>query len=171
MEKKKSKKKIIIIVAVVVVLLAIFGALGGKDDKKSDSKLAPTEEKKENKEEKDDTLVTTWTTKTGQECKVYTEAPLDYRAAAKKTIEDLAPDADVEKLNGKDGWSFSLYDDGMAQISTPSIYRNGYEYGSTIMMNFKDDSHTDYEVHYLKIGPDTLRDDGTFVKDDYAEAE
>ena len=125
MEKKKSKKQIIIIVAVVVVLLAIFGALGGKDDKKSDNKPATTEEKKENKEEKDDTLVTTWTTKTGQECKVYTEAPLDYRAAAKKTIEDLAPDADVEKLNGKEGWSFSLYDDGMAQIFHTPLFRSG----------------------------------------------
>ena len=168
MNQKKSKKKIIIIAAVVVVLVAVFASLGGNDDKKSDSKpAASSDSKKEDK--KDDTLVTTWKTKAGQECKVYTEAPLDYRAAVIKTINELVPDANTDKLNSKEGWSFSLYDDGMAQISTPSIYLNGYEYGSTVMMKFKDDSHTDYSVHYLKVGPETYRDDGSINAEAYAE--
>lgn len=159
-----KKKKLIIGAVIVVVLIALFASLGGGDDSKKDSKPAATEEKK-------DDSVATWKTKTGQTCKVYEEAPLDYRAATIKTIEDLVPDADTTNLNSTKGWIYSEYEDGMVEMDTPEVNVNGNDYGCHIMMKFKDDSHTDYSVHYLKVGPDLLRDDGTYDKEDYAEAE
>lgn len=146
-------KKILIIALSAALLLTACGSSNSSTEKNETEKQ-----------------ITTWTTKSGQICKVYADAPDDYKTATIKTIEQLAPGSDTDQLYSK-SWPFSLYDDGMAEISIPTVVVNGYEYGGEIMMEFTDDEHTNFSVHYLKIGPDVYRDDGTYNLDDYSEAE
>lgn len=143
-------KKIVLTLFVVAIILT---GCGGSDSSS-------------NKEEEP---VTTWTTKSGQTCKVFTETPNDYKTAIMATVEELVPGAEAD-LSKKE-WPFSQYDDGMVEVAFPVTKDDGYENGGTILMKFTDDKHESYEVHYLKVGPDVYRDTGVYDSDAYSEAE
>lgn len=122
---------------------------------------------KEEKEEKTDVVYES-KTKTGLTFQRHNDIDSDYMAAILKTVSQAEPNAETEPLNHKEGYGFSDYSDGMALITLPNLMIGGQEYGGQIMMQFSDDSHKEYQVHYLKIGEKTYIDDGTYSKDDYA---
>lgn len=120
-------------------------------------------------EKKADNLSYEFTTAGGLECKIYDGAPNDVTAAVMKTISEVVEDADASGMNPKD-LVYYEYSDGMLEVYFPEVIVGEYEYGGECYLEFKDDAHKEFSVHYLQIANQEYINDGIDIEGMYGDA-
>lgn len=133
-------KKLICFLLVIVFVITLV-ACGGSTE--------PAEEK----------AAFEFTTDGGINCKVYNGCTPSEAAAVCTAIKKLNPDANTDDVTPSD-CIIERYDDGLLGLTIPSVKVGEYDYGVVCYYEFTDDKEKNFSVHYLKVGPDELVNDG-----------
>lgn len=149
-EKMKGLLKIIGIVAgIIFVFLMILIIIGDKKPEKIEELNA----------------------KNGESVSLYQGVPNDVETALFKTIREFDDTANIKSERME--WSYQEYDDGVIVGYIPVVecysktYHQTYDYGCTFMMEYKDDEHSKFYVHYLKVGPNEYVHDSVWDNPKY----